>query len=65
MKADNEDLTTKLKEVFQQLSKEVHDRDRFTKEIELLKKENARLKKNKSKELNEERYWNALTNNVS
>ena len=45
-----------MKGAFQQLSKEVHDRDRFTKEIELLKKENARLKKNKPKEFNEERY---------
>ena len=45
-----------MKGAFQQLSKEVHDRERLTKEIEHLKKENARLKKNKPKEFNEERY---------
>ena len=56
MKADNEDLKTKLKKDIKKLSKEVHDRDRFTKEIEILKKENARLKKNKPQEFNEERY---------
>ena len=49
-------MKTKLKGDIQKLSNEVHDRDRFTKEIEILKKENARLKKNKPQEFNEERY---------
>ena len=56
LKADNEDLKTKMKTDFQKLCKEVLDRERLTKENELLKKENARLKKNKPQELNEERY---------
>ena len=51
-KTDNEDVKTKMKEAFQLLSKEVHDRDRLTKEIELLKKENLNLKF----EFNKERY---------
>ena len=61
MKADNEDAKTKLKGDFQKLSKEVHDRDQITKEIELLKKENAKLKKTKPQKYNEERY-SKLTN---
>ena len=56
LKADNEDLKTKMKTDFQKLSKEVLDRDRLTKEVELLKKENARLKKNKPQQFSEERY---------
>ena len=56
LKTGNEDLKTKLKGDFQKLSKELHDRDQLTKEIELLKKENAKLKKNKPQEFNEERY---------
>ena len=56
LKADIEDLKTKLKGDIQKFSKEDHDRDRLTKEIELLKKENVKLKKNKPQEFNEERY---------
>ena len=56
LKADNEDLKTKMKGDFQKLCKEVLDRDRLTKEVELLKKENARLKKNKPQQFSEERY---------
>ena len=56
MKNDFERQKKEIKTDFQKLSKDVLDRDRLTKEVELLKKENARLKKNKPQEFNEERY---------